>query len=147
MRRFKFKDLLLFHQLASKEGEQKALDVFLGNDNYIGKKDPLDICLEEVSKYYKVPQSIIKGKARHKEIIRARSMFFYLGTKHTLKTIVQVGQWVNRHHSTVLHSEKRIQGEIEHYADTEIETTFLSKRVLEEFEANDVQFIDYKDVK
>jgi chromosomal replication initiator protein len=50
-----------------------------------------------------MPHDII-SKNRKREIVIARQLFCYITIKYFNYTLVQVGRFLNRHHSTVIHS-------------------------------------------
>ena len=50
-----------------------------------------------------MPHDII-AITRKREIVIARQLFCYITIKYFSYTLVQVGRFLNRHHSTVIHS-------------------------------------------
>jgi chromosomal replication initiator protein len=63
---------------------------------------------KEVSAYYKIPLPDLLSKARNKEVTHARHVAMYLISKIMKSTLVSIGQYYNRDHSTILHAIDKI---------------------------------------
>ena len=73
--------------------------------------------LKSVSEVMNIPESDIKGKVKTKEIVLARQLYCYTSLKKTHKSLMEIGELVNRNHATVIHSQKKISYEIEFYPE------------------------------
>jgi tRNA G18 (ribose-2'-O)-methylase SpoU len=95
----------------------------------------LQIIENIVCKHYEIePHDFIKHD-RQKEISEARHVFHYLARKYNKATLHEIGQWSNRHHTTVLHSTKTIKDLLE----TENKfNEFVSKIEAEIIEASNI---------
>jgi len=80
---------------------------------------------EAVEMATKVDQKSITGTCRKKPIVLARHLFCYTCKKHTDLTLMQIGNFINRHHSTVIHSLDLISDMI--YIDDELTKDYLNK--------------------
>ena len=60
---------------------------------------------------------MLRNKRRNREIVYARAVFFKLARKHTYEPLCNIGGYVNKDHSTVLHGIKIFNDVIEHYKD------------------------------
>lgn len=84
-------------------------------------KNNLQTILEVISKYYGVSENSIKSKSRKVKSVKARHAYFYIAYKTSRKGLVEIGELVNRNHSTVIHGIRKIEGEIDIYQDTFLE--------------------------
>jgi chromosomal replication initiator protein len=67
-----------------------------------------------VSRYYRVDQRALRGKARDREVVGPRQVAMYLCREETDASLVEVGRELGgRDHSTVLHGANKIQAEVE----------------------------------
>jgi len=80
---------------------------------------------EAVEMVTKVDQKSITGKDRFKAIVFARHLFCYTCKEHTDLTLMQIGNFINRHHSTVISSLGLISDMI--YIDDEVTKDCLNK--------------------
>jgi chromosomal replication initiator protein len=77
------------------------------------------ILLDAVAAYYNLPAAKLCGKARDKELVRARHVAMYLLREDAHLPLTEVGRVLgNRDHSTVVHGLSRIQQSF--YADVEL---------------------------
>jgi chromosomal replication initiation ATPase DnaA len=68
-----------------------------------GYKDELDLLLEMVSAYSRIPLNAMKSKCRKREIVEARQAYFNMAFQHTDNSKCQIGRKVNKDHATVIH--------------------------------------------
>ena len=64
----------------------------------------LNLLLDCVSNIFLIDRDRIISKSRFKEVVYARHAFFALSRSLTNKTIQHIGDFLNRHHATVIHS-------------------------------------------
>lgn len=69
----------------------------------------LSAVMDEVSIHFGVKISDIKSQRRGRNISWPRQIFCYLARHHTDKTFAQIGNFVNRDHTTVMHAIKRVK--------------------------------------
>tara|TARA_R110000772_G_scaffold130839_1_gene239115 strand:- start:250 stop:570 length:321 start_codon:yes stop_codon:yes gene_type:complete len=68
----------------------------------------LERILNDVCNYYGIKLSDIKGRSRLRKFVEARHMFCYLAREHTYSSLSEIGLTVNRDHSNVIHSIKKV---------------------------------------
>ncbi len=77
--------------------------------------------VEKIAAYYNLTVEDILGKGKTKNIANARQIAIYLMRKLTGLTLAEIGSALNRDHSTVLHSIRKIEDSIT--TDTELADT------------------------
>ena len=73
----------------------------------------LNKILAAVSEITGVSKSKIQGTERFKKTMFARHLFCYFAKEKTNATLVQIGNFINRHHSTVINSLQLISDMID----------------------------------
>ena len=69
-----------------------------------------DVIIEEVSKFYNIPVSNVKGQGRTKDTVLARQIAMYVIRRMTKLSLKEIGAEFNgRDHTTVMHSIERIE--------------------------------------
>lgn len=66
--------------------------------------EELDLLIECVSNVFLIEKDRIFSKSRFKEVCYARHAFFRLARALTSKTLESIGEYLNRHHATVINS-------------------------------------------
>jgi len=75
------------------------------SENKFRLKLTFDNLLSCISKFYTIPKSEILGRCRKREIVICRQMFCYIARKNMPdKSLSTIGRFLNRDHSTVIHS-------------------------------------------
>jgi len=69
--------------------------------------------LSAVSEITEVEKSKIQGSERFKKTMAARHLFCYFARQKTNATLLQIGNMLNRHHSTVINSLQLISDMID----------------------------------
>lgn len=73
------------------------------------RQDALEKILLFVSEYTKIPVSLIASKSRKTEVVEARHLYHYFGTKHALRLKdSEICILSGRNRSTVIHSTKQV---------------------------------------
>lgn len=67
-------------------------------------EDSLKLILKICCDYFNVPEEKIKSKNRHKKYSIPRHIYNYLSRKYTSNTLRQIGEYINRDHTSVCHS-------------------------------------------
>ena len=78
-------------------------------DEYIPSPE---IIVEETAKYYSMDTKAILGSSRMKDIVLARQVSIYLIRSITNLSLPEIGKVFGQHHTTVMHSLEKIEGEI-----------------------------------
>jgi len=81
--------------------------------------------LEVISEITEVQKSDILGTKRFKKIMFARHLYCHFAKEKTNATLMQIGNSINRHHSTVISSLKLISDMI--YINDELTNFYLNK--------------------
>lgn len=69
--------------------------------------------LKSVSEVTGIPAEKIQGMERFKKTMEARHLFCYFAKQKTNATLLQIGNMINRHHSTVINSLQLISDMID----------------------------------
>ena len=81
--------------------------------------------LEVIEQITEVKKSDILSNKRFKKIVYARHLYCHFAKEKTNATLMQIGNSINRHHSTVISSLKLISDMI--YIDDELTKDYLNK--------------------
>lgn len=71
------------------------------------------IIIAAICEIYGITYADLKEQKRHRNIVDARHTFCYLMWKYTRNSTSQIGEYINRDHSTVINSIKRSKNFIE----------------------------------
>jgi chromosomal replication initiation ATPase DnaA len=63
----------------------------------------LDTLIIKISEHLKISVDDIKGKVRKREFVEARMIFSYFARNSLRYTFTSIGEFINRHHSTIVH--------------------------------------------
>lgn len=69
--------------------------------------------VEEVARYYSLGADSLRGRSRSKEIARSRQVAMYLAREETQASLPQIGEALDRDHTTVLYGHEKISHQIE----------------------------------
>lgn len=81
-------------------------------DMYKGKTEALPtpaLIISEVSRFYSVEESVLRGTLKNKGTAEARQIAMYLIRKLTNLSLPDIGREFGRDHSTVIHSIKKVE--------------------------------------
>ncbi len=81
-------------------------------DMYKGKSDALptpSLIIAEVSRFYSIPESTIRGTLKNKVTAEARQVAMYLIRTMTNLSLIDIAAEFNRDHSTVIHAIRKIE--------------------------------------
>jgi chromosomal replication initiator protein len=67
----------------------------------------------KVAQFYSIDTDVLRGRNRSKKISRSRQIAMYLARKETQASLPQIGQILERDHTTVLHGYEKIRQAIE----------------------------------
>jgi chromosomal replication initiator protein len=69
--------------------------------------------VEEVAQFYNIHADTLRGRGRSKKVARSRQVAMYLARKETQASLPQIGQVLDRDHTTILYGCEKISHEIE----------------------------------
>ncbi len=82
--------------------------------NYSQEQESLDIdqIIQSICKAFEISLEKLRSKTRKKQVVMARNTAFYLARKHTDLSLKNIGQYLNRRHSTVLKGITNVEREL-----------------------------------
>ena len=86
--------------------------------------------LNTVSNYYGVSIEDIKGKCRKRKIVKPRQIIMFLLRTKARMVLSDIGEVMNRDHTTVIHSITCIQNDITHPYDDSLEKDLININIL-----------------
>jgi len=86
--------------------------------------------LNTVSSYYGVTISELKGKCRKRTIVKPRQVIMFLLRTKARMVLSDIGDVMNRDHTTVIHSITCIQNDITHPYDDSLEKDLININIL-----------------
>lgn len=93
----------------------EALGDFVSSNNQVVDTAKIITC---VCKYYGVNKDELLGKQRKKELVVPRQIAIFLMREQTNKSLPEIGKiFGGKDHTTILHSQKKIQKEVMHDAN------------------------------
>lgn len=76
-------------------------------------KSPLEYILAAIEMSTDITVVQVKGKTRKRAVSEARHCFCFLAQKYTMLPLEVIGEHINRHHSTVIHSIRTAEALLE----------------------------------
>jgi chromosomal replication initiator protein len=86
--------------------------------------------LNTVSNYYGVTINELKGKCRKRRIVKPRQVIMFLLRTKARMMLSDIGEVMNRDHTTVIHSITCIQNDITHPYDDSLEKDLININIL-----------------
>jgi len=86
--------------------------------------------LNTVSNYYGVTINELKGKCRKRRIVKPRQVIMFLLRTKARMMLSDIGEVMNRDHTTVIHSITCIQNDISHPYDDTLEKDLININIL-----------------
>ena len=86
--------------------------------------------LNTVSNYYGVTISELKGKCRKRRIVKPKQVIMFLLRTKARMMLSDIGEVMNRDHTTVIHSITCIQNDITHPYDDSLEKDLININIL-----------------
>ena len=86
--------------------------------------------INTVSKYYGVTINELKGKCRKRRIVKPRQVIMFLLRTKARMVLSDIGEVMNRDHTTVIHSITCIQNDITHPYDDSLEKDLININIL-----------------
>jgi len=86
--------------------------------------------LNTVTNYYGVSIEDIKGKCRKRKIVKPRQVIMFLLRTKARMVLSDIGEVMNRDHTTVIHSITCIQNDITHPYDDSLEKDLININIL-----------------
>ncbi len=114
--------LMAFHQLMGENVDAgtviRAVKEMISDEPSVAPT--ADVIIEEVSSFYNIDPSILRGQGRSKEVSTARQIAMYLIRQMTNLTLSEIGkEFENRDHTTVMHAIDRVESQIKTNPDTD----------------------------
>jgi chromosomal replication initiator protein len=83
----------------------------------------LDKILEDVCNYYNLKIDFVKSNDRYQHLVNARQLYCYLCRNYTVASLSEIGNLINRDHSTVVWSVNKIKDfiDVDKYISRDIE--------------------------
>jgi chromosomal replication initiator protein len=69
--------------------------------------------VEEVARFYNLDPELLRGRGRSKKIARSRQIAMYLAREETQASLPQIGDVLDRDHTTILYGYEKISQQIE----------------------------------
>jgi chromosomal replication initiator protein len=85
-------------------------------DMYKGKANELptpSLIISEVSRFYSIDESVLRGTLKNKNTATARQVAMYLIRSMTNLSLPDIGREFNRDHTTVLHSLRKVETQLQ----------------------------------
>jgi chromosomal replication initiator protein len=86
--------------------------------------------LNTVSNYYGITINELKGKCRKRRIVKPRQVIMFLLRTKARMVLSDIGEVMNRDHTTVIHSITCIQNDITHPYDDSLEKDLININIL-----------------
>jgi chromosomal replication initiator protein len=86
--------------------------------------------INTVTNYYGVSIEDIKGKCRKRRIVKPRQVIMFLLRTKARMVLSDIGEVMNRDHTTVIHSITCIQNDITHPYDDSLEKDLININIL-----------------
>lgn len=91
-----------------------VMNHFKGKRKKVSDKNRLALIMNACQSYYKLSDGELKSKKRDRVLVDARATYYTLARKYTRRSLCQIGNEVNRDHSTVLHGFRLIKDLIQY---------------------------------
>jgi chromosomal replication initiator protein len=108
--------LILYSSIYNKDSDislaQKVLASYVPSVTVSKRKDELEMIITTIENLLDVERKKIFGKSRKKNVVLARQVFIYILKNDFGRSITEIGKLINRTHSTVIHSLKKIEKSI-----------------------------------
>ena len=86
--------------------------------------------IDTVSSYYDVSIKDLKGKSRKRKIVKPRQVIMYLLRTKARMMLSDIGEVMNRDHTTAIHSITCVQNELTHPYDDSLEKDIININLL-----------------
>jgi chromosomal replication initiator protein len=102
---------------------QKVLASYVPSVTVSKRKDELEMIITTIENLLDVERKKIFGKSRKKNVVLARQVLIYILKNDFGRSITEIGKLINRTHSTVIHSLKKIEKSISSNEDPSLSNT------------------------
>lgn len=86
--------------------------------------------IDTVINYYGITIKDVKGKCRKRKIVKPRQVIMFLLRTKAKMILSDIGELMNRDHTTVIHSITCIQNDITHPYDDSLEKDLININIL-----------------
>lgn len=119
--------LILYSSIYNKDSDislaQKVLASYVPSITVSKRKDELEMIITTIENLLDVERKKIFGKSRKKNVVLARQVLIYILKNDFGRSITEIGKLINRTHSTVIHSLKKIEKSISSNEDPSLSNT------------------------
>ncbi|MEA2066252.1 MAG: chromosomal replication initiator protein DnaA [Thermotogota bacterium] len=116
--------LILYSSIYNKDSDillaQQVLASYVPSVTVSKRKDELEMIISTIENLLDVERKKIFGKSREKNVVLARQVFIYVLKNEFGRSITEIGKLINRTHSTVIHSLKKIKKSISSNEDPSV---------------------------
>ncbi|MGC9383244.1 MAG: chromosomal replication initiator protein DnaA [Kosmotogaceae bacterium] len=116
--------LILYSSIYNKDSDislaQQVLASYVPSITVSKRKDELEMIISTIENLLDVERKKFFGKSRKKNVVLARQVFIYVLKNEFGRSITEIGKLINRTHSTVIHSLKKIEKSINSEEDTSV---------------------------
>ncbi|TYB87239.1 MAG: chromosomal replication initiator protein DnaA [Kosmotoga sp.] len=99
---------------------QQVLASYVPSGTASKRKDELEMIISTIENLLDVERKKIFGKSRKKNVVLARQIFIYVLKNEFGRSITEIGKLINRTHSTVIHSLKKIEKSVSSDSDSSV---------------------------
>ncbi|MFO7881841.1 MAG: chromosomal replication initiator protein DnaA [Kosmotogaceae bacterium] len=116
--------LILYSSIYGRDSDislaQKVLASYVPQMSSSKRKDELELIISTIENLLNVEREKIFGKSRIKDVVLARQILIYILKSEFGRSITEIGKLINRTHSTVIHSLKKIEKSISSNDDSTV---------------------------
>jgi chromosomal replication initiator protein len=116
----------LSHQPVDLELAQRALEDLLPDS---GREITAPVILEETASYFGIEREELLSKSRSRPLTTARHVSMYLMRELTGLSLIKIGEYFNRDHTTALHGIKKIEALMPARGSTYRQVQELTKKI------------------
>ena len=121
-------------ELKQKVLNKDLVEALLSHQDPLSKQkslaNPSDV-IKEVSRFYQVRQSEVKGKQRVKHLVVARHVAMYIMKEDLQLPLIEIGRWfAGRDHTSVIHGTRKVIHELQNNPRLRQDVEVIRSRVL-----------------
>lgn len=88
-----------------------------------------ELILSKVCEYYQVDIKKVKGISKQGDLVKSRQIYAYITYQITNITLEKIGELINRNHSSMTHSIKKIRGFLDTYPQIGLEIKEIKNNI------------------
>ena len=94
---------------------------FKNKRNKVTESEKIDLIIKATITHLDIPEDVFKSKYRGREVVDARSIYYYLSKALTNKSYYYIGEKVNRDHASAIHGFNQLVNLVD-VGDKELKT-------------------------